>query len=351
MSELKENPLSAEVSDLKEKFFSGRSALEEEQVKLLYKELQSVIKNISDNDLLSTDTGLVTELTEICKSVVPGEFANQLMESFDKEIFFRFGNYLLVNADKERIHSLIHEYLNLFRFSSFLKRIYEEERWEKLIEDLILQSNYTIRNLFNQRVRDYRNKPLFRIIKGNNVSDISWSNTAELVNNYARSFNALLKSENEENGKVAFLIENCPEMAMLDIACLTSGVVNLMIPANSVPEHISFILNQTNAAVVIAHNEKQLAKIKSVKNELHHLKKIVLLIGSSADDFVISFEEFLTGGKDADESLAEKLLEQLNPDSLATIMYTSGTTGEPKGDNVFAYEHYLQTFLPCYGST
>jgi long-subunit acyl-CoA synthetase (AMP-forming)/GNAT superfamily N-acetyltransferase len=120
-------------------------------------------------------------------------------------------------------------------------------------------------------------------------------------------------------------------MAMLDIACLTSGVVNLMIPANSVPEHISFILNQTKAAIVIAHNEKQLAKIKSVKNELHHLKKIVLLVGSSADDYVISFEEFLSGSKNADESLAEKMLERVKPDSLATIMYTSGTTGEPKG--------------------
>ncbi|RKY95143.1 MAG: hypothetical protein DRQ01_00540, partial [Ignavibacteriae bacterium] len=270
-------------------------------------------------------------LTEICKSVVPGEFANQLMESFDKEIFFGFGNYLLTIADKEKIHPLIHEYLNLFRFPSLLKKIYNEEKWRKSIEELILKSNFTIRTLFNQRVRDYRNKPLFRIIKGNAVSDISWSNTAELINNYARSFNALLKSENEENGKVAFLLENCPEMAMLDIACLTRGIVNIMIPANSVPEHISFILNQTKAAVVIAHNEKQLAKIKSVKNELHHLKKIVLLIGSSADDYVISFEEFLSGGKNADESFTEKLLEQVKPDSLATIMYTSGTTGEPKG--------------------
>ncbi|MEE9448431.1 MAG: hypothetical protein V3V72_00145, partial [Ignavibacteriaceae bacterium] len=88
MSDLKDNLLSADVSDLKEKFFSGRSALEEEQVKLLYRELQSVTKNITDNDLFSSDTGLVTELTEILQSVVPGEFASPLMESFDKEIFF-----------------------------------------------------------------------------------------------------------------------------------------------------------------------------------------------------------------------------------------------------------------------
>ncbi len=273
MSKFKDNPLSAKISDLKEKFFSGRSALEEEQVEQVYNELQSVIKNIADNDLLSSNPSLANELTEIFKSVVPDKFANPLMENFDKELFFTFGNYLLANAGKEKIYSLIHEYLNLFRFSSFLKRIYEEERWEKLIEDLISQSNYTIRTLFIQRVRDYRNKPLFRIIKGNVVSEINWNSTAEFVNDYTRSFNALLKSENEENVKVAFLLENCPEMAMLDIACLTSGVVNLMIPANSVPEHISFILNQTKAAIVIAHNEKQLAKIKSVKNELHHLKE------------------------------------------------------------------------------
>ncbi len=123
MSDLKDNSIAADISELKEKFFSGRSAQEDEQVKHLYDELQNVIKKIIVNNFLSSDSGLAAELTEIFQSVVRGKFANSLMESFDKEIYFGFGNYLLSNANREKIPKLIHEYLNLFRFSSFLQKI------------------------------------------------------------------------------------------------------------------------------------------------------------------------------------------------------------------------------------
>jgi long-chain acyl-CoA synthetase len=54
-------------------------------------------------------------------------------------------------------------------------------------------------------------------------------------------------------------------MALLDLACLTGGIVNVMIPGNSVNEHIRFILKQSKASVLIAHDEKQLSKIKIIE--------------------------------------------------------------------------------------
>ena len=114
-------------------------------------------------------------------------------------------------------------------------------------------------------------------------------------------------------------------MALLDLACLTGGIVNVMIPGNSVTEHISFILQQSKASILIAHNEKQLSKIKTLKNDLPELKTVILLEGNSSEDWVINFDKFINSGKETSVEFEKGI------DELATIMYTSGTTGEPKG--------------------
>ena len=225
------------------------------------------------------------------------------------------------------IDSITHNYLNLFRDSSFLQKIYDERRWDDLVHTLIVNSNYTFNVLFNQRVNQYKKKNLFRIIKDDKTIDFSWQKTSELVSDYQSSIKQILFEIESENKIVAFLLENSIEMVMLDLACLTFGIVNAMIPANSVSEHISYILNQTKAPILFADDEKQLAKIRSIKKETPHLKTVVLIKGNAAEDWVISFEEFKA--LSTEQKISPDI--KIKPDSLATLMYTSGTTGEPKG--------------------
>ncbi len=259
-------------------------------------------------------------------------FAKQFMGEIDIEVYFYFGSFLNDQLTKnEKVEKLSHEYLNLFRFSSLLRRIYEQQKWEPLIHELILKSNYNTRILFNQRLRDYKTKTLFKLINGNIVTEYSWEKSAKQIQIYQQAFYSLIKHDE----KVAFLLENCLEMALLDLACLTGGIVNVMIPGNAVTEHISFILKQSKASVLIAHNEKQLSKIKTLKNELPELKTVILLEGNSSEDWVISFNEFVNSGKETQEEF------EIGINELATIMYTSGTTGEPKGIMFLADEYCL----------
>ncbi|HQJ45743.1 MAG TPA: AMP-binding protein, partial [Ignavibacteriaceae bacterium] len=287
-------------------------------------ELNSVTKNNNLNQPVISEVWL-----SILNGLVAGGFSDDIMNSMDKDLFFDFGNYLasgLVNSN-DKTDSIIHSYLNLFRYSSFLQKIYDERRWDKLIKSLIDKSSYTFDVLFNQRVDQYKKKNLFRIIKDRHTIDYTWQKTSEIVSDYSLSIQKLLFEIENENKFTAFLLENSFDMAMLDLACLTSGIVNVMIPANSVSEHIQFILNQTKAPILFADDEKQLAKIRSIKNDTPYLKTVILIKGNAAEDWVISFEEFKA------LSFHQNKLNESNikPDSLATIMYTSGTTGEPKG--------------------
>ncbi len=316
------------LAEINDKLLSGKAALENSEIEDLIINLQTEFSNAVSNKHFNFDAE-----TDVWLNIFDGLFssglANQFMEKMENNLFYSFGEYLTlspVESDK-KIISIIHNYLNLFRYSSFLQKIYDDRRWDKLIHSLIVQSSYSFNVLFEQRVKQYKKKNLFRVIKGHKTTDYTWLKTSEMVSAYGSSLNHLLFELPGEGKFVAFLLENSLEMAMLDLACLTSGIVNAMIPANSVAQHISYILNQTKAPILFADDEKQLAKIRSVKKDCPELKTVVLLKGNSAEEWVINFEEFKAMASDV--KTGKEL--QIKPESLATIMYTSGTTGEPKG--------------------
>jgi long-chain acyl-CoA synthetase len=320
--------MSSSLTEIRDKVLAGRSALEKNEVEDLINNLQIELNRaIADNHLNSEKPQKQWE--EIFSSLFSAEFAEDLMTAVDKDLFYSFGEYLngLNLKNNRSAVSVIHNYLNLFRVSAFLQKVYGENRWEYLVHSLILSSSFTFDVLFNHRVDQYRKKNLFRIIKGKSSIDYNWEKTNEIVTAYRSSIKQLLKNIPEENRFAAFLLENSIDMVMLDLACLTSGTVNVMIPANSVPEHISYILNQAKSAVIFADDEKQLSKIRSVKKDLEHLKTVVMVNGNAADDWIISFNEFKALKSDGDEPVSSPI----EPGSLATLMYTSGTTGEPKG--------------------
>jgi len=322
------NQSNSSLTDLNDKLLAGKASLEQSEIDDLIINLRIELSRAVSSKKLANEQD-AEQWRNIFDGLFSSELANPFMENMDKDLLFGFGEYLtsLSNQSNEKIVSIIHNYLNLFRNSTFLRKIYDERRWDNLIHMLIVQSNYTFDVLFNQRVSQYKKKNLFRIIKDGKTIDYSWQKTFELVSSHRSSINHILFEIESENKIVAFLLENSLEMVILDLACLTSGIVNAMIPANSVSEHISYILNQTKAPILFADDEKQLAKIRSIKKETPLLKTVVMLKGNAAEDWVISFEEFKAMAFEHNI----KTYVQIKPDSLATLMYTSGTTGEPKG--------------------
>lgn len=324
-----------EIKRLKELVFSGKSALDEEQARNVVSEISNILITIKRSPDLLTDESFVVNLYEIFASLINANLHTNLMESVATDGYYDFGMTILTACEEtnsSEVKKLIHEYLNLCRLPEFLIRIYDDTCWELFIHDLIVASDYTLANLIDQRVRDYTNKAWLKIFQNNHVISKTWKVCKETIDKYSLILSdSLFHCERHKPADVAFLMENDPTMAMLDIACLTTGIVNVMIPANSVSQHVELILNQTEVPLVIVSDEKQLSKIKSVKQNLHFLKKVILEKGHSAEEWVESLEDLFKAQFKHAHSTVQEMKKNITCNSLATIMYTSGTTGEPKG--------------------
>jgi hypothetical protein len=173
--------------------------------------------------------------------VASAENAKSFAGSVNTDNFFALGQLLKKNGTADQMH----EYLDVFRYNSFLTRIYEEDRWAQLILALIQKSNFNFSALFHQRLKKHADKILFTVMEPGSQKDYTWQQTGEMIQKYARLLLALLGSGSELKS-VAFLCKNSLDMALLDLACLTTGIENVMIPANSVQIHIEYILDYTN---------------------------------------------------------------------------------------------------------
>ena len=155
--------------------------------------------------------------------------------------------------------------LDVVRRSSLLRRLPPDRTgfWSDLILALVERSHYTVGPLFRQRVATYGSKTLFRIHDKGKVRSLHWRQVAQRVEAIARGLISL--HPGHDPGPVAMLSENRPEMAMVDLACLTSGIYNVMIPANCTTEDVGFILEHSSVDTVVVSCALQLAKLSRAR--------------------------------------------------------------------------------------
>ena len=185
----------------------------------------------------------------------------------------------------------------------------------------------TLAGLFRERVRRSPDKIAYRQYHtySRQWRDTTWK---EMATEVARWQDALAQEGLQHGDRVAILLRNCKEWVTFDQAALGCGLVVVPLYTDDRPESAAYILNHSGAKVLLLQGEDQWQGLLTVHDQLDGLVRIITLEPVTVPD-----------GETRVRTLADWLPEtggELHTDDgesseLATIVYTSGTTGRPKG--------------------
>lgn len=161
--------------------------------------------------------------------------------------------------------------------------------------------------------------------------DVSWTDYLRNVEAAAHGLHGLGLGTGD---KLALLSTNCPQWFYTDLATQALGAATVAIYPNNTPDQIEYIVEHSESKILVVEGKGALEKTRPLLDKLECLEQIVVYDDALADERIVSFDRLLLAGAEAAQNSPDawrRWLDALEPGMLATIQYTSGTTGPPKG--------------------
>ena len=161
--------------------------------------------------------------------------------------------------------------------------------------------------------------PAIRFRTGELWTEWSYAELGRMTSEIARGLIALGV---ERGDRVAVLGATRPEWTVADCAALCAGATVVPVYHTNSPEECRYVLAHSGARVVICEDEAQLAKVQAVRAECPELEHVLAFA-----DFTVLRER----GRELPADVLDERVDGMAGDDVATVVYTSGTTGPPKG--------------------
>lgn len=163
-------------------------------------------------------------------------------------------------------------------------------------------------------------------------NEMSWTTYFERIEKVAFS---LMASGVQPKDKVAILSNTRAEWSICDYAIMGIGAITIPIYHSITVDDLEYIINNSEAKVLFIENKSLLKTWMTIASKCPQVQKVVCFDAIQSDDEnVLAWDSFLNNGQHLLESEPQKFTESCNAvklDDTATILYTSGTTGLPKG--------------------
>ncbi|MFN8626779.1 MAG: long-chain fatty acid--CoA ligase [Candidatus Binatia bacterium] len=191
-------------------------------------------------------------------------------------------------------------------------------------------------DMFFAQARQRADRPRYRHRPGERWHEVTWGTCAERVRAMAGGLASLGL---EPGDRVALLAATRPEWIEFDLAVLANGGITVPIYPSNLPDECGYIAWNSGATVVCVEDARQLAKIRQVQQqgftvdgEAHRFDlRQVITIEDTGDPQTVSLRQLMDRGRAQPAAMLQRRIQGIGRDQLATIVYTSGTTGPPKG--------------------
>jgi len=189
----------------------------------------------------------------------------------------------------------------------------------------------SVAQLFVDRVAKSASAEAFRFPRGAAWESVTWAQVDARVRPIAAG---LVSLGIESQDRVAIASSTRFEWVSADLAVMLAGAATTAIYPTTSDSDVAYIVADSQSRIVFAENDAQIAKLRANRPSLPDVVKVVTFDGTADGDWVISLadlEQLGTAHLAQAPSVVDDRIHAVEPQHLATLVYTSGTTGRPKG--------------------